>query len=118
MWGSWSVPGRWSTRPIPARSSASSLTSGGLPTWAPPAPASDPRRKEPGVRLPHAPLGTLTPSPPDPGDNPFGRYLQDPWGTLGRAARYLLDLATTTGSRLLLPVAAVLLLGVVGRVAL
>ncbi len=70
------------------------------------------------MRLPHGPLVTLTPSPPNPGDNPFGRYLQDPWGTLGRAARHLLDLATTTGSRLVLPVAAVLLLGVVGRVAL
>src|SRR6266511_2767836 len=61
MWGSWSVPGRWSTRPIPARSSASSRTSGGLPPWAPLVPASDPETK--GARCAVAPRPARHPDP-------------------------------------------------------
>ncbi len=70
------------------------------------------------MRLLRALPATLTTNPPDPADNPFGGYLQDPWGTLGRAARHLLHVATTTGARLAVPVAAALLLAVAGRVAL
>jgi hypothetical protein len=64
------------------------------------------------------PLAVVATSPPDPQDNPFGRYLTDPWGTLAGAAGRVLDVAAAAGHRLWLPLAAVLLAGVAGRVVL
>ena len=68
--------------------------------------------------LPVLAFPTTTTGVPDPGRNPFGRYLQDPWGTLGHAARHLGQVAAATGHRLAVPVAAALLLAVAGRVVL